>query len=70
VCLAVLIMIEEVSLSRNVNICNTQHNVMCLYSKSVCAVLRIINITILPKEGVVGLPHNVKTIINTVTVIV
>jgi len=49
--LAVLIMVEEVSLSRNVNICNTQHNVMHLYPKSVCEVLRINNI--LPK-GVVG----------------
>ena len=44
-------MIEEVShLSRNLNICNTQHNVMRLYPKSVCEILRIRN-NILPKCG-------------------
>jgi len=41
--LAVLIMIEEVSLLRNVNICNTQYSVMFLYPKSMCEVLRIWN---------------------------
>jgi hypothetical protein len=57
-------MAEEVSLSRNVNICNTQHNVMHLYPKSVCEVLRIKIIIFYPKKGWWGLPHNVFFLIS------